>query len=72
VKNAATSDLMAWGGGWLVNGSSSTKNIFSIYFDHFNTVFKAQAAYCRGTWRFAEPYRREPMAAGPAAVVRGE
>jgi hypothetical protein len=63
---------MAWGGGWLVNGSSSTKNIFSIYFDHFNAVFKAQATYRRGAWRFAEPYRREPMAAGPAAVVHGE
>jgi hypothetical protein len=37
-KNVATCDLMAWDGGWLVS-VSSTKNTFSIYFDHFNTVF---------------------------------
>jgi hypothetical protein len=63
---------MAWGGGWLVNGSSSTKNIFSIYFDHSNLVFKAQATYRRGAGLFAEPYRRDPMAVGPAAVAHGE
>jgi hypothetical protein len=59
---------MAWGAGWLVSGSS-TNNIFSIYFDHFNAVFKAQATCRCGAWRFVEPYRRGRTAAGPAAVA---
>jgi hypothetical protein len=53
-------------------GPPPLKIFFSIYFDHFNAVFKAQATYRRGAWHFAEPYRREPMAVGPAAVAHGE
>jgi hypothetical protein len=40
-------------GGWLVSGSSTKNNFISIYFDHFNALF-----------RLRRPYRRGPTAVG--------